>query len=58
MADLARKKSLLLETTKKKNSALARKKYKTAYDLLQVKNSLRADLRQPPFILKNLKSRL
>jgi hypothetical protein len=57
MTNTTTTKALLLETSKKLNSALARKKYRSAFNLLQIKNSLRADLGQKPFRLPNLEAR-
>ncbi len=50
-------KELLLQTSKKMNSALAKKKYEVAYNLLQIANSLRIELNQPILNLLNLESR-
>lgn len=48
---------LLLETSKKMNAALATKKYKRAYSLLQIGNTLRAELGQEALTLPNLEAR-
>jgi len=50
-------KQLLLETSKKMNSALALKKFKTAYSLLQISNSLRIELGQDILTLPNLEAK-
>jgi len=49
---------LLLETSKKLNYALSKGKDKTAYALLQMKNTLRAELGQKPFTLPHLEARM
>lgn len=51
------KKAVLLATTKKMNSSLSKGKYKKAFHLLQIGNSIRIELGEKPMILKNLESR-
>ena len=50
-------KELLLETSKKMNSALSKRKFKTAYSLLQISNSLRIELGEYILTLPNLEAK-
>lgn len=50
-------KTLLLSTSKKLNSALARKNYEKAFALLQVSNSLRSELGIEKLTLPSLESK-
>lgn len=54
---LREKKALLLETSKKMNFALAKRKFQKAKALLKLSNSIRESLGQPPMRLKNLEAR-